>query len=64
MGNAAEIRERFPEKPLVVCSIGDRGFLEDLDEAVGPHTPLLSSPEIAARTLAALYRYKAMRDSK
>lgn len=64
LGNAVEIRERFPQKPFVVCSIGDRGFLEDMDEAVGPNTPLLNSPEIAARTLAALYRYKEMRDSK
>jgi acyl-CoA synthetase (NDP forming) len=64
LGNAVEIRERLPQKPFVVCSIGDRGFLEDMDEAVGPNTPLLNSPEIAARTLAALYRYKAIRDSK
>jgi acetyltransferase len=64
LGNAVEIRERFPEKPLVVCSIGDRGFLEDLDEAVGPDTPLINSPETAARSLAALHRYKEIRDSQ
>jgi acetyltransferase len=64
LGNAAAIRERFPEKPLVVCSIGDRGFLEDLDDAIGPDTPLLNSPETAAKILAALYRYKAFRDSR
>ena len=64
LGNAAGIRKRFPEKPLVVCSIGDKGFIEDLDEAVGPDTPLLNSPETAARALAALYHYKTVRDSK
>lgn len=64
LGNAAEIRKRSPEKPLVVCSIGDKGFIEDLDEAVGPGTPLLTSPEMAARSLAAIYRYKATLDHK
>ena len=61
LGNAADVRDAAPEKPVVVCSIGDRGFLADLDEAVGPQTPVLTSPENAARALAALHRYRLLR---
>jgi acyl-CoA synthetase (NDP forming) len=57
MGGASSLRETAPGKPLVICSIGDKGFIEDLDEATGPHIPVLTSPESAARALGALYRY-------
>ncbi|MFW6113824.1 MAG: acetate--CoA ligase family protein [Actinomycetota bacterium] len=63
LGDASGVRGKAPGKPLVVCSIGDRGFVSDLDEALGPQTPLLDSPEIAARSLAALYRYRLTRDA-
>jgi acyl-CoA synthetase (NDP forming) len=64
LGGTASLRDQAPEKPLVVCSIGDKGFIEELDEATSPRTPVLTSPETAARSLAALYRYKMMRDVK
>lgn len=63
LGDTA-IGELVPEKPLVICSIGDRGFVEGLDEASGPHIPVLTSPETAARALASLYHYRAMRDAR
>lgn len=62
LGSAAGLRELAPHKPLVVCSIGDRGFLEDLDRALGPEVPVLHSPERAARALAALHAYRAARE--
>lgn len=62
LGAAPELRELAPHKPLVLCSLGDQGFLKDLDEAVGPDVPVLTSPESAARALAALYHYRAMRE--
>ncbi len=64
LGSASGLREQAPGKPVILCSIGDRGFIQDLDEAVGPDVPVLTSPESAARALAALYRYKKMRDSR
>ncbi|RJP34083.1 MAG: hypothetical protein C4536_03425 [Actinobacteria bacterium] len=64
LGSAPELRDLAPHKPVILCSIGDRGFIQDLDEAVGPEVPVLTSPESAARALAALYRYKVMRDAR
>jgi len=64
LGIASGLRERAPDKPLVLCSLGDEGFVRDLDEGVGPDVPVLASPERAARALAALYRYRAVRDAK
>jgi acyl-CoA synthetase (NDP forming) len=64
LGDTASLRDLAPEKPLIICSIGDKGFIESMDEAIGPQVPVLTSPESAARSLAALYRYKVMRDAK
>ena len=64
IGDAASVRDRVPGKPLVVCSIGDKGFVAGLDEATGPRVPVLTSPETAARALAALYRYKSVQEAK
>ncbi|MBC7247011.1 MAG: CoA-binding protein [Actinobacteria bacterium] len=62
LGSTAGLRELAPEKPLVACSIGDQGFLDDLDRAVGPDVPVLHSPERAARALAALHVYRRARE--
>lgn len=62
LGSAAGLRELAPEKPLLACSLGDRGFLEDLDRSLGPEVPVIPSPERAARALAALRRYRAFRE--
>jgi len=64
LGTAPELRDLAPHKPVILCSIGDQGFVSDLDEAVGPTVPVLTSPESAARSLAALHRYKVMRDAR
>jgi acyl-CoA synthetase (NDP forming) len=64
LGSTSGLRDQAPDKPIILCSIGDRGFIQDLDEAVGPRVPVLTSPETAARALAALYRYKTMRDAR
>ncbi|MBN2028398.1 MAG: CoA-binding protein [Actinobacteria bacterium] len=63
LGTAPELRDLAPHKPVILCSIGDQGFVSDLDEAVGPDVPVLTSPESAARALAALYRYKEMKEA-
>ena len=61
LGAAPELRGLAPRKPLVLCSLGDEGFVSDLDEAIGPEVPVLTSPERAARALATLYHYGAAR---
>jgi len=63
LGTAPELRNLAPHKPVILCSIGDQGFVSDLDEAVGADVPVLTSPERAARALAALYHYKVMREA-
>ena len=64
LGTAPELRDLAPHKPVILCSLGDQGFISDLDEAIGPDVPVLTSPESAARALAALYRYRAMREER
>ncbi len=64
LGTAPELRELAPHKPVVLCSIGDKGFVSDLDDAVGPDVPVLTSPESAARALAALHRYRTLREAR
>lgn len=63
LGDTSSLRAGIPEKPLLVCSMGDRGFVEDMDRATGQETPVITSPEMAAKALAALYRYGVYRDS-
>lgn len=62
LGSAVGLRELAPEKPLVACSLGDRGFLEELDRSLGPGIPVITSPERASRALAALHRYRSFRE--
>lgn len=64
LGSAPELRDLAPLKPVILCSIGDSGFVADLDEAIGPDVPVLTSPESAARALAELYRYGAAREMR
>lgn len=61
LGAAPELRGMAPHKPLVLCSIGDEGFVSELDEAIGPDVPVLTSPERSACALAALYGYGVAR---
>jgi len=56
-GNIAEIRKKSKEKPVVICALGHSEFIKKMSEVAGPETPVISSPEMAARGLAALYDY-------
>ncbi|MDY6796865.1 MAG: CoA-binding protein [Actinomycetota bacterium] len=62
LGDAAAVRQCAPHKPMLVCSIGDEGFIKELSRATGPETPVLTSPEMAARALAALCRYRLVKE--
>ncbi len=56
-GDIAEIRKRTPQKPLVVCAVGNTEFIEQMAEVSGDEVPVLTSPETAARSLAELWKY-------
>jgi acyl-CoA synthetase (NDP forming) len=56
-GDIKEIRKRAPQKPLVVCAVGNTEFIKHMTELTGPEVPVLSSPELAARALSALWKY-------
>jgi acetyltransferase len=61
-GDIAEIRRIAPDKPLAVCAVGHREFMDHMGEVAGPEVPIYASPEPAARALAALYHYWNWRD--
>ncbi|MEJ5187254.1 MAG: CoA-binding protein [Candidatus Geothermincolales bacterium] len=61
VGRPVEAREKAPDKPLVLCSLGKEEFVRDLQGLAGDTIPVLSSPERAARALAALHKYTQFR---
>ncbi len=60
-GDIAAIRRHARHKPLLVCVVGNREFVRHMSEVAGPEVPVLESPEMAARALAELWRYKRWR---
>ncbi|MEE4354253.1 MAG: CoA-binding protein [Desulfatiglans sp.] len=56
-GNIAEIRETAPAKPLVVCSVGHRQFIDNMSEIAGEKVPVIDTPEMAAKALGVLWQY-------
>ncbi len=57
VGDLAQVRERAPEKPLVMCCLGKEEFVRGLQGLAGDGIPVLPSPERAARALSAIYQY-------
>jgi acetyltransferase len=58
----AAIAKRAPHKPLLVCALGKNDFLDHVKQLSGPEIPVLTSPEMAVRALAALWRYRKWRE--
>lgn len=58
-GDIAAAHRDAPRKPLVVVAVGHIDFVSEMRRVAGPDIPVFVSPEPAARTLAALYRYGA-----
>lgn len=62
-GEIKNLRKLAPEKPLVVCVVGHDDFVALAAELAGPaHIPILTSPEMAAEALAALWRYRKWKE--
>lgn len=56
-GDIAAIRKEYPDKPLVVCAVGNGHFVEQIRHISGPQVPVFGSPEPAAHALASLSAY-------
>jgi acyl-CoA synthetase (NDP forming) len=41
-----------------VCVLGNREFVDHMIEVAGPQVPVLKSPEMASKALAALWWYE------
>ena len=56
-GHIDAIGKLSPDKPLVVCVVGHDEFSSYISESAGPDIPVLHSPEMTVKALAALWRY-------
>jgi len=61
-GEIKNLRKLAPGKPLVVCVVGHDDFVALAAELAGPDIPVLTSPEMAAEALAALWRYRQWKE--
>ncbi len=57
-GDLPALRALAPEKPFALCVVGHSEFIADMASLAGPMTPLFTSPEPAARALAALWKHQ------
>ena len=62
-GDPAEFRRLAPGKPILLFTVGGEFWLDAIRKTYGPVFSQVSSPESAARSLAALYRYRLFRDA-
>jgi acyl-CoA synthetase (NDP forming) len=61
-GDIAAIRKLAMEKPFLVCVLGKKEFVDHMTEVAGSEVPVLKSPEMAAKALAVLWRYRRWRE--
>jgi acyl-CoA synthetase (NDP forming) len=61
-GEIRNLRKLAPEKPLVACVVGHDDFVDFAAELAMPDIPVLTSPEMAAEALAALWRYRRWKE--
>jgi acetyltransferase len=61
-GDVPNLRALAPSKPFVLCAVGNSEFIADMSTLSGPAIPLFTSPEPAAKALAAIWRYQKRMD--
>jgi len=61
-GEAEKIRKAAPEKPVLIYTVGSNFWVQLVKDMFGPHLTMVSSPEVAAKALWALYRYNRFRN--
>ncbi len=57
-GNIPAIRSQEPEKPFLICVVAHDEIYDHMIEIAGSHIPVVKSPEMAAKGMAALWRYR------
>ncbi|MCP4756495.1 MAG: hypothetical protein GY866_36990 [Proteobacteria bacterium] len=57
-GDLPAIRKLAPEKPFLICVVGHDDIASAVVANAGSQTPVLTSPEMAAKSLATLWRYQ------
>jgi len=63
-GDPEEWRRLAPDKPLLMFTLGGPLWVESIHKTYGNVISLVSSPEIAARALAASYHYNILRTGR
>jgi acyl-CoA synthetase (NDP forming) len=58
-GDIRVVRDANPEKPFLISVVAHQAIEQDVAELAGPGTPVFTSPEMAVKSLAALWRYGA-----
>jgi acyl-CoA synthetase (NDP forming) len=56
-GDISAVRTQHPDKPLVGVVVGHPEFVTEVVSLCGPSVPVFTSPEPAARAMAALWHY-------
>ncbi len=56
-GDIAAIHAAHPDKPMIICAVGNERFIGLIQETAGSDVPVFDSPEGAAASLASLARY-------
>ncbi len=56
-GDISAVRTRHPDKPLVGVVVGHPELVTEVVSFCGPSVPVFTSPESAARAMAALWHY-------
>lgn len=60
-GDLKTIRQIDINKPVIACVVGHSEFLNQIAEMAGPDMPVFTSPEMAVKSLAALWKYQHWR---
>ena len=56
-GDISAVRSQYPDKPLAGVVVGHPEFVNEMNFLCGPSVPVFTSPESAARAMAALWHY-------
>jgi acyl-CoA synthetase (NDP forming) len=56
-GDISAVRSQCPDKPLLGVVVGHPEFVNEMNFLCGPSVPVFTSPESAARAMAALWHY-------
>lgn len=56
-GDMPALRKIAPDKPFILCSMSNMEFCNEIRELAGESTPVIFSPDVAAKALYTLWNY-------